>query len=146
MSDMDRAFEWDDEIVEDSQQIEVLPAGDYDFKVVDMERAYYDGGAKLPPCKEAKLKLEIQSADGKTGIVRHNIFLHSKCEWQLSAFFCAIGQKKRNEPLKMNWNQVIGATGRAKIGIRKYEDKDYNEVKRFYDKEQGASSYTMGAF
>gem|GEM_PF-6484051 len=33
----------------------------------------------------------------------------------------------------MNWNAVSGARGRAKIGIREYQGKKYNEVTRFLE-------------
>lgn len=47
----------------------------------------------------------------------------------LSAFFAAIGQKKKGEPLRMNWNTIIGATGVCKVGTRQYNNNNYNEVK-----------------
>lgn len=47
----------------------------------------------------------------------------------LSAFFAAIGQKKKGEPLRMNWNTIIGATGVCKVGTRQYKENNYNEVK-----------------
>ena len=47
----------------------------------------------------------------------------------LSAFFAAIGQKKKGEPLRMNWNTIIGATGVCKVGTRQYNGNNYNEVK-----------------
>ena len=33
----------------------------------------------------------------------------------------------------MNWALVPGSKGRAKIGTRIYEGKEYNEIKRFYE-------------
>ena len=47
----------------------------------------------------------------------------------LSAFFAAIGQKKKGEPLKMNWQTIVGARGVCKVGIRTYNGNQYNEVK-----------------
>ena len=61
--------------------------------------------------------------------MRHNLFLHSSTEGMLSAFFAAIGQKKKGEPLRMNWNTIIGATGVCKVGTRQYNGNNYNEVK-----------------
>ena len=48
----------------------------------------------------------------------------------LSAFFGAIGLKKKGEPLKMNWNEVAGKEGVCKLGQREYNGNKYNEVKR----------------
>ena len=61
--------------------------------------------------------------------MKHNLFLHSSTEGMLSSFFGSIGQKRKGEPLKMNWNTIIGTRGVCKVGIRKYNDNEYNEVK-----------------
>ena len=33
----------------------------------------------------------------------------------------------------MNWALVPGSKGRARIGTRTYEGKEYNEIKKFYE-------------
>lgn len=129
---------WEDEIQQDSQESIKLAEGDYDFEVAEFERARFNGSEKVPACNQAKLKLRVETPDG-TAIVFHNLFLNTKFEWQLSAFFCAIGQKRRGEPLKMNWNTVVGAKGRARIGAREYNGKTYNQVKKFYDAPETTS-------
>ena len=125
---------WDDEITKDSDFI-VLPEGEYDFAVETFERARHPGSEKLPACNKAIVKLRIEAAQG-VAYINHNLFLHTKTEGMLSAFFSAIGQKKKGEPLKMNWSAVPGSVGKAKIGIQKYKDNEYNEVKRFLPKEE----------
>lgn len=139
---IDRELGWDDEIEKDGGEWVLLPEGDYDFVVTKFERARHPGSEKLPACPKAILTLQFNAPQGSTTIT-HNLFLHTKCEGLLSAFFCAIGQKKHGERFRPNWNQVIGATGRCKLGIRNYKKKDgtdgqNNEIKRFYDKEQPA--------
>ena len=130
----DRELGWDDEIQKDSSGFITLPEGDYEFLVKEFERARFAGSEKLPPCHQAKLKLEVVTEKG-TALINHNLFLHSRTEGMVSAFFVAIGQKQHGEKLKMNWNKVIGAKGRARIGIREYNDKTFNEVKRFLEPE-----------
>ena len=44
----------------------------------------------------------------------------------------------------MNWNTVPGSSGRCQIGFRTYNNKKYNEVKKFYPKEE--KKYTPGTF
>jgi hypothetical protein len=143
----DRELGWDDEIEKDSSGFILLPAGEYEFTVKEFERARYAGGGKLPACNQAKLKLEIVTNDG-TALINHNLFLHSRTEGLVSAFFVAIGQKKHGEKLKMNWPKVIGARGRAKIGIREYDGKTFNEVKQFLEpgSPQAAPSFKPGSF
>lgn len=138
-NNIERALGWDDEIEKDSGEWVLLPEGDYDFKVISFERGRHEGSDKLPACPKAIITLGFDTPHGSTTIM-HNLFLHSKCEGLLSAFFCAIGQKKHGERLKMNWNAVTGATGRCKIGVRNFKKKDgtdgqSNEIKKFYDKE-----------
>ena len=72
----------------------------------------------------------------------------------LSAFFCSIGQKKHGEKLRMNWQAVVGAKGKCKVGVRTWKGDDgkerqSNEIKRFLDPEDISSSssgYTPGKF
>ena len=78
----------------------------------------------------------------------HNLFLHSRVEGLLSAFFTSVGLKKKGESLRMNWQAVPGCKGRLKLGIRNYqkdgENRTINEIKQFYPKE--TSKYTAGKF
>lgn len=133
---MDRELGWDDTIEKESDYV-VLPEGDYDFTVESFERGRHNGSDKLPPCNKATLKLRVVSSEGEATIT-HNLFLHTITEGMLSAFFSSIGQKKKGEPLRMNWNMVPGSTGRAHIAPeadRNDPTKKYNRVKRFYPKE-----------
>ena len=50
----DRALSWDDEFTNEQQEFVLLPEGDYAFEVTGMERARFEGSAKLPPCSMAK--------------------------------------------------------------------------------------------
>jgi len=137
MSDnIEREFGWDDQIENDGPEFVTLPEGDYDFEVTGFERARHNGSDKLPPCNKAIVSIKIEGPQG-ISTIQHNLFLHSKTEGLLCAFFTAIGQRKKGEKLKMNWNQVIGSKGRAKVSVKKwtYEGKEYeaNEIKKFYE-------------
>lgn len=153
MSDaMERELGWNDTIEKDSDFI-LLPEGDYDFKVTKFERGRHQGSEKLPPCNKAILTLEIDSPEGTVSIT-HNLFLHSKTESMLSAFFTAIGQKKKGEKVTMNWNAVIGATGRCKVYQDSWKGDDgverkSNKIKKFYESTNTASqqkTFTAGRF
>lgn len=137
MSEVEREFGWDDTIEKDGGGgFVLLPAGDYFFTVAKFERARFNGSEKMPACNQAKLELTVHSPEHGDVTVQHNLFLHTKTEGLLSNFFSAIGQKKKGEPLRMNWNAVIGAKGKAKIEIRNYkyqgEDRSANQVKTFF--------------
>lgn len=124
---------WDSEIENDGASFELLPDGDYDFVVDKFDRERYEGGAKLPACWKAVIHLHFTAPNGAETIVRHNLFLHSRCEGMLCAFFTAIGQRKNGQRIQMNWNAVPGSRGRARLGHREYNGNTYNEVKRFLD-------------
>lgn len=152
-TNMERELGWDDTIEKDSEVV-VLPAGDYPFKVESFERARFNGSDKMPPCNMAIVKIRVDGTNGQSEIISHRLLLHSRCEWSLSEFFAGIGQKKKGEQLKMNWNMVPGSTGTCKIGIRTYNDNEYNEIKKFYPKDPSYNQpsqkhnggYTAGQF
>lgn len=131
----EREFDWNDEISQDSEFL-LLPEGDYKFIVESYERARHtpSPGGKLPACNKAIVTVLIKTQDGDIRL-KHNLFLHSSTEGMLSAFFGAIGLKKKGEPLKMNWNATAGKEGVCKVGQREYNGNKYNEVKRMIYKE-----------
>jgi len=143
---IEREFSWDDTIVKDEAFI-LLEPGEYDFTVKMYERGRFNGSEKMPPCAQATIHVQINTPQGEV-ILKNNIFLHTKTEWALSAFFASIGQKKKGEPLRMNWNMVTGARGRCQIGNRTHEGKEYNEVKKFIpmDDNQQTGGFTPGKF
>ena len=131
-NNIEREIGWDEEISKESDEFILLPEGDYDFVVTDFERARHAGSAKLPPCNKAIITLKIETAEG-AAYIKHNLFLHTKTEGMLSAFFIAIGQKKHGEPLRMNWSSVIGSKGIHEWTGNDGEVRKSNEIKKFYE-------------
>lgn len=145
--DIGRELGWDDAIENDGPEFITLPEGDYDFEVVKFERGRHQGSDKLPPCNKAILHIKINAPEG-TAIIQHNLFLHTKTEGLLCAFFTAIGQRKHGERLNMNWNTVVGSKGRCKVGIREWvSDKGNkitsNQINKFYDPADQPAQETM---
>ena len=146
-----RELGWDDPIENESPEFVTLPEGDYNFDVVDFERARHAGSEKLPPCNKAIVHIRIEGEEGVTTI-RHNLFLHTKTEGMLCAFFTAIGQRQKGEKFDMNWSKVKGATGRCRISVRKWTGDDgvertNNEIKRFYESaEKAQAGFQPGKF
>lgn len=138
-------LDWDSEISAESS-FTLLPEGEYPFKVVEFQRGYYNGGEKLPACPKAELKIEIDGGENGKVTVAHNLFISRKTEGLLCEFFTSIGLKKHGEPLKMNWQLVPGATGRCKVGTRKYNGDDYNEIKRFLKPEDKPATTPSAGF
>lgn len=153
----DRELGWDDEIQKDGFDFVLLPEGDYPFEVTKIERGRFAGSAKLPPCNMATLTLHVDGADAGETVITHRLYLHTKTEGLLCAFFESIGLRKHGEPLRMPWNQVVGARGIAKIEIHDYTKKDgtdgeSNQVQRFLapkdesDTAAAPATWTQGAF
>ena len=133
-----RELGWDDTIVKDDSDYEPVPEGDYDFTIEKYERARSKGEGKLPACNMAIVYFRVEDRD-RTVTIKENFILHSAMEWKLSELFCGIGRNKKGEALRMNWNQVTGATGRCRISLdpdKNNPDKKYNHVKKIYPKEQ----------
>lgn len=129
----EREYGWEDTIVNDSEFI-LIPPGIYDFTVTGFDRGRFAGSTKMPACNKANLNIEIKAlVDGqvKTVTIQHGLLLHSKVEGLLSAFFTCIGQKKKGQPLQMNWNQVPGSTGKCEIFNDEYNGNKYNKIKKF---------------
>jgi hypothetical protein len=148
--ELDRELGWDDSIENDGADFEVLPEGDYDFEVIGFERGRHPGSDKLPPCNKAIVSIRINGAAGQTTI-KHNLFLHTKTEGLLCAFFVGIGQRKHGERVTMNWSQVVGSRGRCKISVRKWkndkgEDVLFNDIKRFYEPDKQPAKFEQGKF
>jgi len=133
-------LDWDGPIENDGPEFITLPEGDYDFEVIEFERGRHNGSDKLPPCNKAVVHIKVQGAQGVT-VIKHQLFLHTNTEGLLCAFFTGIGQRKKGEKVTMNWNAVVGARGRAKVGIHKWnndkgEEFTKNEIKKFYEPEE----------
>ena len=145
---VEKELDWGSEISQESSFI-LLPEGDYEFMLEKFERGRSKGSEKLPPCNMAVLTIRIyDNVSGESTSVIHNLILHTKMEWALSAFFASIGQKKKGESLKMNWTLVPNSRGRCTVGIREYNGNQYNEIKKFipaYEVEKKAA-YTPGSF
>ena len=147
---LDRELGWNDEIENDSSDFILLPEGDYNFEIIDFERGRHSGSEKLPPCNKAVLTIRIKGEIGSSTI-KHNFFLHSKTEGMLCSFFSSIGARKVGERISMDWDSVIFASGRAKVGIRKWvkdngEEMMSNEIKKFYPAEEPQKTFTAGNF
>lgn len=132
-----RELGWEDVIQNDNSGGGLLPEGDYSFVVTAVERQRHGGSAKLPPCNKAVVTLSLADEAGNAGQMRHNLFLHSKCEGLLCAFFLAIGLRQHGEPLRMRWD-IIGRRGRCQVKQRSYTGNDgierkTNDIERFLE-------------
>lgn len=151
MDDRNREIGWDDPIENDGEEYTTLEPGEYEFTVTGFERKRYEGSAKVPPCNMAELKLRISSPVQGSTTTSERLFMIAKFEWKLCQFFTAIGQRKKGEKLHPNWNAVVGSTGRCRVSVNTYTDKNGNEqtnnrVEEFLEPEPEMKAYTAGTF
>lgn len=139
MSDYNgKSYEFDD-IIEHDSNFTLLPDGEYKFLITGVERARYGGSTKLPPCNMVTVSFHVFNNDqsGADAELTYRFFLHSKCEWQICAFYVAIGLRKPGEKLKMIWDDSLkGKMGRCRIGLDEYtgrngDARQKNEITAF---------------
>lgn len=148
MAEEGRELGWEDTISKDSNEFDPIPEGDYDFTIERYERARSQGKGKLPPCNMAIVYFRIYDRDrDREVVVRENYILHTSLEWKISELFRGIGAKKEGEEIRMNWNLLPGATGRAQVSLdpdRNDPSKKYNHIKKLYPKE--IKKFVAGSF
>lgn len=130
--DDNEVLSWDSEISGVYDEYTILQEGEYSFTVKNVERKQYSPGpnSKLPPCPEANVQIEIESDQG-TVQVFERLFLVQKMAFRLTQFFVSIGMVGSNDRIIMDWDTVIGRTGRVKIINEEYNGNIYNRVDRF---------------
>ncbi len=152
MEEQTRVYDWDDEISNDgaeSLESVVLPEGNYPFEVIKVEKAFYDGSAKMPACGMAKVYMRLDGGDAGSGLAVENLYLNEKMEWKAAAFLRSIGLKKHGENVK--WNLLThcdGESGRCRVIVDEFTDRNNNtkrnnKIDRFYDKEEQAPKKTF---
>ncbi|MCD8013338.1 MAG: hypothetical protein LUG99_09210 [Lachnospiraceae bacterium] len=132
-------MDWDDAIENDGQEFVILEEGDYNFEVVDYERGRFPGGKKIPACNKVTFTLQVRTDKGVANCFTDLIWYRSM-EWKIASFFRCIGQKKKDQRLVIDWNDIIGRKGRAHFKPATYEkdgeERSKNDVTRFYDYDE----------
>ena len=161
-----RELGWDDEIEKGADYV-LLPEGEYDFTIESFERGRFEGSDKAPACPRAELKVKVETPEGVC-LMNESLLLYDRMQWKLAEFFLSIGavyeildnsrdfknvndrksmSSSNDRKVKMNWNIVPRATGRAIIeqrADRKDPNKKYNHVKKFLPKAK--KEYKAGSF
>lgn len=118
-------LDWDDGIESEisTDEFAILPEGEYDFEVADLEKTFSKAGNKM-----AKIVLEIVFQGHKYKVF-DNMVLMSNMKWKLAQFFECLGLKKKGTELKsMPWNQVVEKYGRVRIKHEEYNGKTNAKV------------------
>ena len=129
------AIGWDDEIIDPGEpEFVLLTPGIYDFTVTGFERGHFDGSEKMDACSMAKLTLRCSNGVQETTVFT-NLFLSSAVAFKLSKFAKSIGDmpavSTTGQKFHVDWNNIIGKSGKCRIKTRVYNGRDYNEVDDF---------------
>lgn len=129
------AIGWDDEIIDPGEpEFVLLTPGIYDFTITGFERGHFDGSEKIDACSMAKLTLNCTNGTQETTVFT-NLFLSSAVAFKLSKFAKSIGDMpagdSKGQKFHVDWNNIIGKSGKCRIKTRVYNGKDYNDVDDF---------------
>lgn len=137
------AIGWDDEIIDPGEpEFVLLTPGVYDFTVTGFERGHFDGSEKMDACSMAKLTLRCSNGVQETTVFT-NLFLSSAVAFKLSKFAKSIGDmpagSTTGQKFHVDWNNIIGKSGKCRIKTRVYNGKDYNDVDDFIVPDSAAA-------
>lgn len=128
----EQVMDWDSDIPTDEGQGEfvTLPDGtECQFEVKKFVRDRSRAGAPM-----AKLELICTADDGRRAYVHENLTLSPAAIFRVRKFGVAIGHLSPNEPGRIDWDAVIGATGRCRLSVEEWtrrdgENSESNKVK-----------------
>ena len=126
--DENREIGWGEEVLGEEQQFVLLPEGEYDFIVDNVN--YVRKTVDNTTCGFSEIVCRIKSQDGDV-IVKSSIKLVQKMMWKITEFFVCIGMGRVGQKFKTDWPATRGRTGRLKISHRDFNGKKYNQVDKF---------------
>lgn len=113
---------------------EVMPEGDYDFRVLSAETKVAQSGRQM-----YVIKAEVQGGPYDKRLVWHNFVLSTDNPTALGFFFRhmnALGLTKdyfaQNPSDHHVAEALVNRTFRGALGVKKYQGQDRNEIKAFY--------------
>lgn len=118
----DRELDWDEMIANDSgPSYTLLPDGDYPCTITKVERARYDGSAKVPPCRMARLTVAVHGGSRGENQVTYQLFLLQRFAWKIAEVFVSCGlASPEDEHVRMQWDKLQGANAFCRITQREY--------------------------
>ncbi len=128
---------WNWELKTDDEGPQLIAPGTYPARISWLEQGDFLGRAKMPPCPKAVLTLMIDTGEGAQEL-KTTLLVHPRMEWKLSEFFRSIGRKRHGEPLKMDWEGLVGLPLLVRVNHRSYidssgEQRTVNNIERFLD-------------
>ena len=86
-----------------------------------MERARFEGSAKVPPCRMVRLTVALHGGDRGENAVTYQLFMLQRFAWKIAEFFVSCGlAKPEDERIRMQWDRVEGAEGVCRVTQREF--------------------------
>jgi len=110
----------------------VLPKGEYEFTVSKVEFENYQPKAGkttgiTKPCKKIKLGLLVDGGDKGKAWVDENLYFYPTCMYKVLAAFKSVGLIQDNFKGTLPWDELKGASGRAKFDVETYHSTKYGD-------------------
>lgn len=150
MAEPMKVYDWDDDVAYVGESFSLIEEGVYPFTVKSIERARYQGGAKMPACPQANVTLEVRP-HGKTRQLTDRFYLCETAMWRVARFFECLGFDKDDETgaVRIAWNEIEGKEGFLRVGIRTWtgtdgKEHESNEVKMYFapdEQEKALNEY-----
>lgn len=118
----DEAFSW----------FRLLPEGEYEFKVDDLEYTSNKAGKNM-----VVVKIIIPQPEGDVH-VNDRLVLTQNMQWKLCQFFKCLGLWKKAHTVGMPWDDTVGRTGKLTLKHRLYNGKEYNQVDKYLPPQENA--------
>lgn len=127
----DMSLDWDSSLTKEDVESanQLLPDGEYYFRVIKFEKARFNGSAKMQPSPMAKVTIEVSFPDEMQNVWTENLILNKICIWKAHQFFQACGLIGHGYEGVLPWGRILGASGRAKVSTRTYDGKDGEKKK-----------------
>ena len=131
-------LDWNDKIEdteaddEEFSMFRLLPEGEYEFKVDDLEYTSNKAGKNM-----VVVKLIIPQPE-KDVHVNDRLVLTQNMQWKLCQFFKCLGLWEKAHTVGMPWDDTIGRTGKLTLKHRLYNGKEYNQVDKYLLPQENA--------
>ncbi len=132
----DKRIGWDHVLTEEDTkggESVILPDGEYDAIITQLERGQFNGSTGLQAGPMAILHLSIDGGDLGTCETRCNVILNQKLAWKIDqlAIACGFWRKGEGKGKSMPWAELAGCKLRVQVTSRTYNGKVYQDVKKF---------------
>lgn len=125
---------------------EVVPKGDYNFKIIDAEEGIMNSKGVTNGCDFLKITIGIGGADGSLRTAfKEQLIFHENTYWKVQDMLKSVnfngGNLDDGNEIELCAANIVGYRGRARVGIREYKDKadelkQVNEVVKFLDEKK----------